>query len=73
MSKSTIYYPEQCDYCLKKGKCDYEKQTRLFLTTLEGLDKLTHGVHGGLIFACDYFDLDLLLYNKNNSVKSYEA
>ena len=64
MNKPFIYYPEQCDYCLKKGKCDYEKKTRLFLATLNGYERLIDGVYGNLNFACDYFDLDLLLYNK---------
>ena len=67
MSKPFIFYPEQCDHCLKQGGCDYEKKTRLFLTTLYGFDRLTHGVYGSLNFTCDYFDLDLLLYNRSIS------
>ena len=73
MSKPFIYYPEQCDYCLKRGGCDYEKKTRLFLATLCGFDRLTHGVYGSLNFACDYFDLDLRMFNWSIPVESCDT
>ena len=63
MNKPYIYYKEQCDYCLNKGKCDYEKRTRKFVETISGVDSLTSGVFGSLSFECDYFDLDQLAYN----------
>lgn len=66
MNKPYIYYKEQCDYCLNKGKCDYEKRTRTFLETIGGVEHLTSGVYGSLSFKCDYFDLDQLAYNKAN-------
>ena len=66
MSKPYIYYKQQCDYCLQKGKCDYEKKTRTFVNTICGVEALSKGVYGSLSFKCDYFDLDQLSYNKDN-------
>ena len=66
MSNPYIYYKQQCDYCLRKGKCDYEKKTRVFVNTISGVEALSSGVYGGLSFKCDYFDLDQLAYNKDN-------
>ena len=66
MSNPYIYYKQQCDYCLRKGKCDYEKKTRTFVNTIGGVETLSSGVYGSLSFKCDYFDLDQLAYNKDN-------
>ena len=66
MSKPYIYYKEQCKYCLKNGKCDYQKKTQTFLDAINGIEHLANGVYGSLSFKCDYFDLDQLAYNKNN-------
>ena len=66
MSNPYIYYKQQCDYCLRKGKCDYEKKTRAFVNTISGVEDLSNGVYGSLSFKCDYFDLDQLAYNKDN-------
>ena len=66
MSKPYIYYKEQCKYCLKNGKCDYQKKTQTFLDAINGIEHLANGVYGSLSFECDYFDLDQLAYNKDN-------
>lgn len=70
MSKPYIYYKEQCKYCLKNGKCDYQKKTQTFLDAINGIEHLANGVYGGLSFKCDYFDLDQLAYNKDNPPES---
>ena len=70
MSNPYIYYKQQCDYCLRKGKCDYEKKTRAFVNTISGVEALSSGVYGSLSFKCDYFDLDQLAYNKDNPPES---
>lgn len=64
MNEPFIYYKEQCDYCIYKGKCDYERQTRKFVETISGVESLASGVFGLLEFTCDYFDLDRLAYDK---------
>jgi len=66
MNKPYIYYKQQCDSCLNKGKCDYEKRTRTFVETIGGVERLSNGVFGSLSFKCDYFDLDQLAYNRAN-------
>lgn len=66
MIKPYIYYKQQCDYCLRKGKCDYEKKTRIFVNTIGGVEALSSGVYGSLSFKCAYFDLDQLAYDKDN-------
>lgn len=66
MSKPYIYYKEQCKYCLKNGKCDYQKKTQTFIDAINGIEHLANGVYGSLSFKCDYFDLDQLAYNKDN-------
>lgn len=38
MNNPYIYYKEQCNYCLKKGKCDYQKKTQTFLDAINGID-----------------------------------
>lgn len=70
MSNPYICYKQQCDYCLRKGKCDYEKKTRTFVNTISGVEALSSGVYGSLSFKCDYFDLDQLAYNKDNPPES---
>lgn len=70
MSKPYIYYKEQCKYCLKNGKCDYQKKTQTFLDAINGIEHLANGVYGSLSFKCDYFDLDQLAYNKDNPPES---
>lgn len=70
MSKPYIYYKEQCNYCLKNGKCDYQKKTQTFLDAINGIEHLANGVYGSLSFKCDYFDLDQLAYNKDNPPES---
>ena len=70
MSNPYIYYKQQCDYCLRKGKCDYEMKTRVFVNTISGVEALSSGVYGSLSFKCDYFDLDQLAYNKDNPPES---
>lgn len=70
MSNPYIYYKQQCDYCLRKGKCDHEKKTRTFVNTISGVEALSSGVYGSLSFKCDYFDLDQLAYNKDNPPES---
>ena len=70
MSKPYIYYNEQCKYCLKNGKCDYQKKTQTFLDAINGIEHLANGVYGSLSFKCDYFDLDQLAYNKDNPPES---
>lgn len=70
MSNPYIYYKQQCDYCLRKGKCDHEKKTRTFVNTISGVEALSSGVYGSLSFKCDYFDLDQLAYNKYNPPES---
>ena len=70
MSKPYIYYKEQCKYCLKNGKCDYQKKTQTFLDAINGIEHLANGVYGSLSFKCDYFDLDHLAYNKDNPPES---
>ena len=64
MNKPHIYYREQCDFCINKGKCEKEKRTRRFIETIYGVEALASGVYGSLFFRCDYFDLDQLAYNK---------
>ena len=66
MSNPYIYYKQQCDYCLRKGKCYYQKKTQTFLDAINGIEHLANGVYGSLSFKCDYFDLDQLAYNKDN-------
>ena len=66
MNTKYIYYQEQCNLCIRKGKCDYEKRTRLFVETIGWLEKLSSGVYGCVSFRCDYFDLDQLAYERNN-------
>ncbi len=66
MNTKYIYYKEQCNYCINKGKCDHEKRTRTFVETIGGVERLTSGVFGSLSFKCDYFDLDQLVYNRDN-------
>ena len=66
MSTKYIYYKEQCNYCINKGKCDYEKATKTFVDTIGCVEKLAKGVYGSLSFKCDYFDLDHLAYDKDN-------
>ena len=66
MKKPYIYYKEQCDYCINKGKCNYEKRTRKFVETISGVESISSGVFGRLSFNCDYFDLDQLAYNRKN-------
>ena len=70
MSKPYIYYKEQCKYCLKNGKCDYQKKTQTFLDAINGIEHLANGVYGSLSFKCDYFGLDQLAYNKDNPPES---
>ena len=70
MSKPYIYYKEQCKYCLKNGKCDYQKKTQTFLDAINVIEHLANGVYGSLSFKCDYFDLDRLAYNKDNPPES---
>ena len=70
MSNPYIYYKQQCDYCLRKGKCDHEKKTRTFVNIISGVEALSSGVYGSLSFKCDYFDLDQLAYNKDNPPES---
>lgn len=70
MSKPYIYYKEQCKYCLKNGKCNYQKKTQTFLDAINGIEHLANGVYGSLSFKCDYFDLDQLAYNKDNPPES---
>ena len=70
MSKPYIYYKEQCKYCLKNGKCDYQEKTQTFLDAINGIEHLANGVYGSLSFKCDYFDLDQLAYNKDNPPES---
>ena len=70
MSKPYIYYKEQCKYCLKNGKCYYQKKTQTFLDAINGIEHLANGVYGSLSFKCDYFDLDQLAYNKDNPPES---
>ena len=66
MNNPYIYYKEQCKYCIKNGKCDYQKKTQTFLDAINGIEHLANGVYGSLSFKCDYFDLDQLAYNKDN-------
>ena len=66
MNKPYIYYKEQCDYCVSKDKCSYEKRTRKFVETIGGLESLASGVYGTLSFRCDYFGLDQLAYDRAN-------
>ena len=66
MSNPYIYYKEQCKYCLKNGKCDYQKKTQTFVDAINGFERLVNGVYGSLSFRCDYFDLDQLAYSKDN-------
>ena len=66
MSKPYIYYKEQCNYCINKGKCDYEKRTRKFIETLGCIECFASGVYGCLSFKCDYFYLDQLAYDRAN-------
>ena len=66
MSDPYIYYKKQCDYCLRKGRCDSEKRTRTFVNTIGGVESLSTGVYGSLSFRCDYFYLNQLAYDKDN-------
>lgn len=66
MSNPYIYYKEQCDYCVTKDKCSYEKRTRTFVETIGGLESLSTGIYGSLSFKCDYFVLDQLAYDRDN-------
>lgn len=66
MSERHIYFTEQCDYCVNKGNCDCERQTRKFVETISGVESLTRGVFGSLSFKCDYFNLDHVAYDKAN-------
>lgn len=70
MNQPYIYYKEQCDYCINKGKCEYEKKTRTFVETIGGVESLASDVFGRLSFKCDYFDLDELDYNRKNPHES---
>lgn len=38
MNNPYIYYKDQCKYCLKKGKCYYQKKRRCFLTQSTALN-----------------------------------
>ena len=71
MNNPYIYYKEQCKYCLKKGKCDYQKNTQTFLDAINGIEHLASGVYGSLNFRCDYFNLDELAYRKDNPPESF--
>ena len=64
MNGGYVYYKEQCNFCINKGKCDCEKRTRTFVETIGGVERLANGVYGTLSFKCDYFDLDRLAYDK---------
>jgi hypothetical protein len=64
MIKPHIYYREQCDLCIERGKCRREKRTRKFIETICGMEVLANGVYGSLSFRCNYFDLDKVAYNK---------
>lgn len=66
MNTKYVHYKEQCDLCINKGKCDYEKRTRKFVETINGVESLSSGVFGSFSFKCDYFDLDQLAYNQKN-------
>ena len=66
MNRPDIYYKEQCDYCINKGICNYERRTRTFVETISGVESLTRGVFGSLSFKCDYFNLDHVSYDKAN-------
>ena len=70
MNNHYIYYKEQCKYCLKNGKCDYQKKTQTFLDAINGIEHLVSGVYGSLNFRCDYFDFDELAYIKDNPPES---
>ena len=69
MNNPYIYYKEQCDYCVNKDKCSYEKRTRKFVETIGGLESLAIGVYGALSFRCDYFVLDQLAYDRANTLE----
>ena len=70
MSKPYIYYKEQCKYCLKNGKCNYQKKTQAFLDAINCIEYLASGVYGSLNFRCDYFNLDESAYRKDNPPES---
>ena len=72
MNNPYIYYKDQCKYCFKKGKCDYQKKTQTFLDTINGIEHLASGVYGSLNFRCDYFDFDELAYRKDNPPESFD-
>lgn len=66
MNNPYIYYKEQCNYCLNKGKCDYEAKTQAVIDIISATEKVAKDVYGTFSFKCDYFALDELAYNKNN-------
>ena len=70
MNNHYIYYKNQCKYCLKKGKCDNQKNTQIFLDAINGIEHLASGVYGSLDFRCDYFNIDKLAYRKDNPPES---
>lgn len=70
MNKPYIYYKEQCDYCVSKDKCMYEKRTRKLCETIGCVESLACGVYGTLSFCCDYFVLDQLAYDIRHPAES---
>ena len=70
MKNAYVYYKEQCNYCVNRGKCGYEKKTRTFVETISGINSTASGVFGSLDFKCDYFDLDKISYSKENPAET---
>ena len=72
MNNPYIYYKDQCKYCLKKGKCGYQKKTQTFLDAINGIEHLVSGVYGSLNFRCDYLNHDELEYREDNTSESFD-
>ena len=70
MNKLNIYYKDQCNYCLNKSKCSYERRTRRFIDTISGIESLATGVYGCLSFNCDYFSVNQAVYTKANMTET---
>lgn len=65
MSNPYIHWTEECNYCYKRGICEYEDDTRDFRKALSMLHNGAKYVFGTINFKCDYFKLDENKFRRN--------
>ena len=56
--KGSVYWKEQCDFCVNRMFCKYSGQVELLQARLHVVELQTKGCYGTLSFWCDYYRED---------------